>query len=143
MLGEGGGTMSQEEIAGAEAPKDADARQAAVAGCLDINVAVADVDDIRCLRVVGRRMMGNAQLAQSFENSIGSGLLTDTLCFMFTNSDIDIRKEMPDKGLCGSHHLIAHYRQLAPSGLEFMKQFVQSEEQFCGPQICVPAQFFL
>ncbi len=68
-------------------------------------------------------MMGNAQLAQSFENSIGSGLLTDTLCFMFTNSDIDIRKEMPDKGLCGSHHLIAHYRQLAPSGLEFMKQF--------------------
>ena len=65
-------------------------------------------------------MMGNAQLAQSFENSIGSGLLTDTLCFMFTNSDIDIRKEMPDKGLCGSHHLIAHYRQLAPSGLEFI-----------------------
>lgn len=43
-------------------------------------------------------MMGNAQLAQSFENSIGSGLLTDTLCFMFTNSDIDIRKEMQDKG---------------------------------------------
>ena len=46
MLGEGGGAMSQEEFAGAEAPKDADARQAAVAGCLDINVAVADVDDV-------------------------------------------------------------------------------------------------
>jgi hypothetical protein len=38
--------MSQEEVAGAEAPKDADAGQAAVAGCLDVNVAVADVDDV-------------------------------------------------------------------------------------------------
>ena len=46
MLGKRGGTMSQEEIAGAEAPKDADARQAAVTGCLDVNVAVADVDDV-------------------------------------------------------------------------------------------------
>ena len=46
MLGEGGGTMSQEEVAVTEAPKDADAGQAAVAGCLDVNVAVADVDDV-------------------------------------------------------------------------------------------------
>lgn len=51
-------------------------------------------------------MMDDAQLAQSLIDGIGGRLLTDTLCFMFTNSDIDIRKEMPDKGLCGRLRLM-------------------------------------
>ena len=46
MLGKGGGTMSQEEIAGAEAPKDADARQAAVGGGGDVHLAVTHVERI-------------------------------------------------------------------------------------------------
>ena len=36
--------MSQEEVAVAEAPEDADAGQSAIAGGLDVNIAVADVD---------------------------------------------------------------------------------------------------
>ena len=47
MLGKGCGTMGQKEIAVAEAPKDADTREAAVAGCLDINIAVTDIDGVR------------------------------------------------------------------------------------------------
>ena len=46
MLSECGGAMSQEEVAVTEAPKDADAGQATVTGCLDVNFAVADVDDV-------------------------------------------------------------------------------------------------
>ena len=95
MLGEGGGAMSQEEVAGAEAPKDADAGQAAVVGCLDVNFAVANVNGIP-----------KFQLPQGLEDGIGGRLLTDACCFVFANSHWDVGEEMMDEFLGGCHHLI-------------------------------------
>lgn len=121
MLSEGGGAMSQEEVAGAEAPKDADAGQAAVAGCLDVNVAVADIDGIPTL-----------QLSQGLENGIGGRLLTDACCFVFANSHWDVGEEMMDEFLGGCHHLIADDSHLAPTCLQLMDEFRDAVVWPCG-----------
>ena len=44
MRNEGGGTMSQEKVTVSKAPQHADAWQATVVGCSQVDIAVADVD---------------------------------------------------------------------------------------------------
>ena len=112
MGDEGGGAMMQQEVARAEAPEDADAGQTTIAGCLQVDIAVAYVDGL---------LLPHPKLAKGLENGIGSGFLTDALSLVFTNGNLDLRKEMTDKVLGGCHHLIAHHSESTAALLQLVQ----------------------
>ena len=99
MTDETGGTMCYQKLTIAEAPQHADARHAAGCCCGYVDIAVAHIDGM---------LTTNAQLSQGFVDSIGSGLLTDALSLVFTNSYLDgVWKKMLAELLGGSIELVA------------------------------------
>ena len=104
--------MTEQKVPVAEAPKNTDTGKSTIICCLDVDITVANVDSIFC---------GYSQLAQSLANGIGGGFLADAFCFVLPNSHLYLGKEMGDKFLGGSHHLIAdHSNKTAPT-LQFVK----------------------
>lgn len=122
--------MAEQEVAVAEAPQDADAGDAAVAGGGYVDIAVADINDgiTGTVLLISRfasimRTVAIIQLAEGFEDGVGGGFPADALGFVLSDGDVDLREEMGDERLRGCHHLIADHCQPATAGLQLAKKF--------------------
>ena len=94
--------MGQEEVAIAEAPEHADAGQAGIGGCLDVDVAVAHIDGILAL---------GSQQAQGLVDGVRGRLATDACSLVLADGHLDLREEMSHELTGGRHHLVAHHCQ--------------------------------
>ena len=101
-LNEGSGSVGQEEVAVAEAPEHTDAGQAGIAGCEDVDIAVAHIDGI---------VTRDAELPEGFYDGVGGRLLADALRLMLADGHLDgVREEMGTERLRGLIKLVAHHR---------------------------------
>ena len=92
-----------------EAPEDTDAGESRIAGGLDIDIAVTDIDGM---------LFVDTQLAQRLVDGVRSRLLADALCLMFPNSDFYLWKEMAYQFLGRRHELIADNGKVAATAAQ-------------------------
>ena len=117
--------MLKQKLLVAEAPKHAHARHAAVLGCHDVHVAVANVDGT---------FLVNAQFAQGFNHRVGSRLLTNVLAF--TNGHRhQVAKEMTTELAGGGIKLVAHHGNVLALSLQLLKQLHDAGVGLCGVEV--------
>ena len=133
MLHQGGSTIGKQEIAVAEAPKDADTRQSNITSCRKVNIAVANVDGRGGTATSKRR--GNrdsSKLAEGSKNRVRSRFLSYASGFVLANSYRDFWEEMPHEFLRNSHHLIADNSHLTSASVKLMDKFWNTIVGSCG-----------
>ena len=113
MGNEGLCTVTRKKNTVAEAPEDTDAGEACIAGGLDIDIAIADVNG------GGTHGSSPREFSHSSEDGVRSRLATDAGSLILTNGDFDgVGEEMVAKFLGGCHHFIADHSKVATTGFE-------------------------
>ena len=119
MGNKGLGTVADQEVTIAEAPEDTDTGKAGIAGGLDIDIAIADVDGRHPTPIPSPQGAGNLKKIQGGEDGIRGGLATDTGSLILTNGDLDgVGEEMVAELLGGCHHFVADHSQVTATGFE-------------------------
>ena len=119
MGNKGLGTVADQEVTIAEAPENTDTGEAGIAGGLDIDIAIADIDGRHPTPIPSPQGAGNLKKIQGGEDGIRGGLATDAGSLILADGDLDgVGEEMVAELLGGCHHFVADHSQVTATGFE-------------------------
>ena len=119
MGNKGLGTVADQKVTIAEAPENTDTGKAGIAGGLDIDIAITDIDGGYPTPIPSPQGAGNLEKIQGGEDGVRSGLATDASSLILADGHFDgIGKEMTAEFLGGCHHFVADHSQVTATGFE-------------------------
>ena len=119
MGNKGLGTVADQKVTIAEAPENTDTGEAGIAGGLDIDIAIADIDGRHPTPIPSPQGAGNLKKIQGGEDGVRGGLATDAGSLILADGDLDgVGEEMVAELLGGCHHFVADHSQVTATGFE-------------------------
>ena len=127
MGNKGLGTVADQKVTIAEAPENTDTGKAGIAGGLDIDIAIADIDGGYPTPIPSPQGAGNLEKIQGGEDGIRGGLATDAGSLILANGDLDgVGEEMVAELLGGCHHFVTNHSQVTATGFESFERLGNS-----------------